>query len=294
MSQYRRLLLIIDPGLRHAFAINHAAGLARASGASLHIAALTASLKLFSLLEADDRDKARESYLQGHRDWLHDHANNLRGRGIEVTTEVAWADDMQQDILDHVAEMQPDLLIKEVQHVSAFKRALFTPLDWRLLRQCPVPMYLIGEKSHILPRKVVAAVDLSDLEPERCQLNARVVGQASGLALQCQAALHPLHACDISAFYAPDADSVVLTDLVDEVRSSEEASFLKFANRHGVPADRRHFVLGHPVTALSEFVSEHHVDVIVMGKIQHRRLDKLLGSTTEHILYQIPCSVLAV
>ncbi len=70
MSQYRRLLLIIDPGLRHAFAINHAAGLARASGASLHIAALTASLKLFSLLEADVRDKARESYLQGHRDWL--------------------------------------------------------------------------------------------------------------------------------------------------------------------------------------------------------------------------------
>lgn len=294
MSQYRRLLLIIDPGLRHSFAINHAAALARASGASLHIAALTASLKLFSLLDEVDRKKARESYLQGHRDWLNDHTKNLRGRGVEVTSEVAWADDMQQDILDHVAEMQPDLLIKEVQHVSAFKRAFFTPLDWRLLRQCPVPMYLIGEKSHTLPRKVVAAVDLSDLEPERCQLNARIVGQAYGLALQCKAELHLLHACDISAFYAPNAESVALTDLVDEVRSSEEASFRKFANRHGVPADRRHFVIGHPVMALSEFVSEHHVDVIVMGKIQDRRLDKLLGSTTEHILYQIPCSVLAV
>jgi len=31
-----------------------------------------------------------------------------------------------------------------------------------------------------------------------------------------------------------------------------------------------------------------------MGKVQSHGMDKLLGSTTEHILYQVPCSVLAV
>jgi universal stress protein E len=36
------------------------------------------------------------------------------------------------------------------------------------------------------------------------------------------------------------------------------------------------------------------MDVIVMGKVQSRGLGKLLGSTTEHILYQAPCSILAV
>ena len=40
MSQYQKLLLIINPALRHSPAINHAAALAKASGASLHIAAL--------------------------------------------------------------------------------------------------------------------------------------------------------------------------------------------------------------------------------------------------------------
>ncbi len=68
----------------------------------------------------------------------------MRGRGIEVTTEVAWADNMRQDILDHVTQMQPDLLIKQVQHEPVLKRAFFTPLDWRLLRHCPVPVYLVG------------------------------------------------------------------------------------------------------------------------------------------------------
>jgi universal stress protein E len=31
-----------------------------------------------------------------------------------------------------------------------------------------------------------------------------------------------------------------------------------------------------------------------MGRAQYRGLERLLGSTTEHILYQVPCSILAV
>jgi len=114
MSQYQRLLLIINPAQRHSHAIGHAAALAQASGASLHIAALMRSLDILSLLEAGDRKKARESYLQDQRDWLEAQVEDLHGKGLAVTTEVAWVDDMEQDILDHVVEMQPDLLIKQI------------------------------------------------------------------------------------------------------------------------------------------------------------------------------------
>ena len=68
MSQYQRLLLIINPALRHSPAINHAAALAKASGASLHIAAFIRPLKILSLLEEDEQEKALESYRQDHRD----------------------------------------------------------------------------------------------------------------------------------------------------------------------------------------------------------------------------------
>ena len=294
MSQYQRLLLIINPALRHSQAINHAAALAKASSASLHIAALIPSLKMLSLLEEGDREKARERYLQDHHDWLKDQAKNLRGRGIDVTTEVAWADDMKQDILDHVSEMQPDLLIKEVQHESALKRAFFTPLDWHLLRHCSIPVYLVGGSGFVLPRKVVAAVEVSDAESPDDELNDRIIQQASGLAMQCDAELHLLYACNISAAFLADMGGLTLADLTKALRRDLEKSFLKLAGRYGVPSDRRHFILGHPVTALSEFANEHQVDVIVMGRVQSHGVDKLLGSTTEHILYQVPCSVLAV
>ena len=294
MSQYQSLLLIINPALRQSPAINHAAALAKASGAKLHIAALIPSFKLLSLLEEGDRDQAREVYRRDHEDWLKAQAHTLRGRGIDVTTQVTWADDLSQDILDHVTQLQPDLLLKEVQHESVLKRAFFTPLDWRLLRQCPIPVYLIGASSFALPRKVVAAVEVSDTGSPDEALNDRIIEQACGLALQCDAELHLLYACDISAAFLADMGGLTLADLTKSLRRDLEKSFLHLAARYGVGSDRRHFIQGHPVTALSDFASEHQVDVIVMGKVQSHGMDKLLGSTTEHILYQVPCSVLAV
>ncbi|CRL52556.1 universal stress protein [Pseudomonas sp. URMO17WK12:I11] len=294
MSQYQRLLLIINPALRHSPAINHAAALAKASGASLHIAAFIKPLKILSLLDEGEQEKALESYRQDHRDWLQNQASKLHALGLEVTTEVAWTDDMKQDILDRVTEMQPDLLIKEVQHESALKRAFFTPLDWHLLRHCPIPIYLVGGGGHALPRKIVAAVDASDTAPANSELNERIIQQATNLALQCDAELHLLYACDLSGVYLADMGGLALQDITKELRTTEEQSFIKLAGRYGVPSDRRHFVLGHPVSALSDFASEQKVDVIVMGRVQYHGLEKLLGSTTEHILYQVPCSVLAV
>lgn len=296
MSQYQRLLLIINPALRQSQAINHAAALAKASGASLHICALIPSWKLLSLLEEGDREKARADYLQDHRDWLKYQASHLHDNGIEVTTEANWADDMQQDILDHITEMQPDLLIKQVQRESGLKRAFFTPLDWRLLRHCPIPVYLLGEVAPALPRKVVAAVDVSKNLARDNELNERIIQQACSLAIQCQAELHLIYACDISTLYLGDmgGGGLVLSDLARHLRKGHEQSFIDIADRYGVPSERRHFIEGHPVAVLSTFADEQSMDVIVMGRVQAHGLEKLLGSTTEHILFQLSSSLLAV
>ncbi|VVM93286.1 Universal stress protein E [Pseudomonas fluorescens] len=294
MSQYQRLLLIINPALRHSPAMHQASSLAKASGASLHIAALIPSLKWLSLLEEGDRTLAREQYLQDHRNWLEAQAQNLRGQGIVVTIQVTWAQDMKQDIIDHVTDIHPDLLIKEIDHVSVLKRAFFTPLDWHLLRHCSVPVYLVGGGGLSLPRKVVAAVEVTDAESTDDELNERIIKQACCLAMQCDAELHLLFACDISAAFLADMGGLTLAELTQALRTDLEKSFVHLAGQFGVPPDHRHFVDGHPVRVLSEFADAHSVDAIVMGRVQSHGLHKLLGSTTEHILYQVPCCVLAV
>jgi universal stress protein E len=296
MSQYQRLLLIINPALRHSPAINRAAALAKVSGATLHIAALIKPVESLLLLEKNIQEKVRESYFKDHSEWLKDEATRMRVRGIDVTTEVTWADDTEYEILQHVTKIQPDLLIKDVQHEPAIKRAFITPMDWYLLRECPVPVYLVGTTGHMLPHKIVAAVDPSRPELQESGLNDRIIQVANSLALQCDAELHLLHAYDVSSVYLGDAGGggLALTNLTKELRSVLEKSFLTLADHYGVPADRRHFILGQPVSVLAEFASQHQVDVIVMGRIHRHGLEKLIGSTTEHILYQASCSILAV
>ncbi|MDP3978879.1 MAG: universal stress protein [Pseudomonas sp.] len=72
-------------------------------------------------------------------------------------------------------------------------------------------------------------------------------------------------------------------------------SFNQFAERHAVPPpQRRHAVEGSPARAVSDFATREHMDVVVMGTLDRKGLEKVLGSTTEQTLYQIPSSILAI
>ena len=87
----------------------------------------------------------------------------------------------------------------------------------------------------MLPRRVVAAVEVSDSESADNELNERIIKQASSLAMQCEAELHLLYACDVAADYLADMGSLTLADLNKALRRDLEKSFLRLAGRFGVP-----------------------------------------------------------
>lgn len=296
MSQFQRLLLVADPQMHHSPALQRAAALAQASGAALHILTLVEPFSTLPLLDKSIQELTREARMQNCRDWLKDEVELLRSKGLEVTSEVLWSDQPLKEILAHVAEMPVDLLIKDLQHEPALKRAFVTPLDWHLLRECPVPVHLVGVASNPLPLKVVAAVDPSHPESASSDLNDRIIDTAIGLALQCDAQLHLLHTCDLSPAFLAEAGTATAAcvDMLDELRQSQAASFTALAERYGVPAERRHFLVGPPIHTIAGFAARNQVDVLVMGRVQRKGLDKLIGSTTEHLLYQVPCSILAI
>lgn len=297
MGHYQRLFLIADRDMRHSPGLQRAAALATASGAALHIVAFVEPFATLSLLDKSVQEKTRESYLQEHREWLKDEAELLRSKGIKVTTEAVWTDHALEEILHHAAEVQADLLIKDLQHEPALKRAFITPLDWHLLRESPIPVHLVSTPGNPLPRRVVAAVDPSSPEAQDSGLDQRIIETANGLALQCDAELHLLHAYNPTLAYLTNVMAGSVSsggDLVEELRSKLQTGFNALADDYGVPAERRHFILGAPISAIADFARLNQTDVIVMGTVQRKGLHTLIGSTTEHILYQVPCSILAV
>ncbi|MFC5698619.1 universal stress protein [Pseudomonas sp. GCM10022186] len=296
MSQNHRILLVGHAEQRRSAAFERAAALAMASSAPLHITVLVEPFMTFPLLAAELREQIRKSLLNEQQKGWSKEVERLKEKGIDATFSVVWTDDPHEEIIRHVQEMQPDLLVKDIQREPVLKRAFVTPLDWCLLRECPVPLHLVNDARHPRPQVVVAAVDPTDPEAQYSGLNDQIITAGAGLATQCSAEFQLLYVySNIPAYMTSAGDTVAgWADVVEELRSALHQSFVDLAEQHGVPPERRHFMVGHPVTGITEFAEEQQADVVVMGRVHRKVLDNLIGSTTETVLYRLSGSVLAI
>ncbi|MGE8413873.1 MAG: universal stress protein [Pseudomonas sp.] len=297
MSQYQRLLLIADPQQHQSPAARRAAALARASGARLHALLFVEPPARTYLWEEHLEDSERQAYLKRHERWLQVEAQWMREQGVEVTTQVIWSTQVLKDMLDCIAEIKPDLLIKDVTLESVLKRVFVTPLDCHLLRDAPVPVHLVNDAPNNLPRRIVAAVDPAQSDTQISGLNAQIIRTANALALQCDAQLHLLYAYDLMPMIdgvAPVASTAWSASCLDELRDSLHKEFERLGDAHNVPQEFRHFIMGPPVPGIAQFVDEYLVDAVVMGTVHRTGFGRLIGSTTERALYSMPGSILAV
>lgn len=297
MGQYQRLLLVADQTLHQTPAMLRAVALAKASGAALDVRVFAEPAPVVRLWEDKIDEVGYQRYLRHHRRWVADQLELLSEQGLKVTVNVVFTTHALLDILRAVADLKPDLLIKDVTLEPLLKRVFITPLDCHLLRECPVPVHLVNEVRYSLPHRIVAAVDPFDPETQISGLNDTIIQTANALATQCDAPMHLLYAYDLSPAFNGDAPLVGAgwgVDFVEELRQSLHQAFINLADRYGIPPERRHFVMGLPVPVISEFVEQYLADVVVMGTVHRAGIDRLMGSNTERALYSVPGSILAV
>lgn len=297
MGHYQRFLLIADPTLHQSPAQLRAVALARTTGAVLDVRAFVEPVPVVHLWQDQIDEAEQQRYLRRYRRWEAEELDRLSDLGLQATVKAILTTHPLLDILKTVEDLKPDLLIKDVTLEPVLKRVFITPLDCHLLRECPVPVHLVNQVRYSLPHRVVAAVDPFDPSTHISGLNDTIIQTANALALQCDAPLHLLYACDLTPVFNGDAPLAVGgwgVDLVEQLRQSLHQAFVELALRYGVPPERRHFVMGLPVPVLSEFVEQYLADVVVMGTVHRTGVDRLIGSNTERALYSVPGSILAV
>ncbi|CAH0290012.1 Universal stress protein E [Pseudomonas koreensis] len=297
MGQYERLLLVADQTLHQSAAMLRAIALAKASGAALDVRAFVEPVPITHLWEEKIDDVDAQRYQRRYRRWVADELEQLSNQGLDGTVDVVFSSHPLLDILKTVHVLKPDLLIKDVRLEPALKRVFITPLDCHLLRECPIPVHLVNQIHYALPHRVVAAVDPFDPDTQISGLNDVIIRSANALAVQCDVPLHLLCAYDLSAAFngeAPVVNGGWNEDLANELRQTLHQAFVALADRHGVPPERRHFVMGHPVQVINEFVEQYLADVVVMGTVHRVGIERVIGSTTERALYSVPGSILAV
>ncbi len=298
MSQYRKILLVVDAQLRRTPALLRAAQLARHSGGALHMLLIThdRSISRLEKFGAAANASAREALLEHCGVRMAELRRFAELMAPRVTTDMVYEDHPQRALADYIREMKPDLVVKDVQHESKLSRLLLTPADWTLIRMTTTPLLLVNSASAGTLRRVIAAVDAASAG--LVDANDRVVSAAEALALQCDAALELAHVLEIpppAALGPAEFDTGTSAALFKAVADNDQRWFTEYAAQRGVPLTSRHLLIGHAPDARARFADHAGADVLVMGSRQRKSLDRaLLGSTTEDTLTRARCDVLVV
>lgn len=301
MSEQSRFMLVVSPLMKNSPAFERAAALAKASDAALHIVAFDylEGLATAGLVNEQALEQMRLGYIERHHQWLEDQARPLRKLGVHVTTEVVWVERPLQEILIHLREQPMAALIKALEHESPLSRLMFTPLDVHLLRECPVPLHFVSHVQHALPRRIVAAVDPFHRDGQYQGLNDRILYEADKLATLCNAQLDVIYAHDLTSLSAAEfgfdhASAFFSSSAAKALFDAQGEAFRELAERNDIPAENQHMILGDPAKVLASYADAYDIDMIVMGRVAHRGMGRLIGSTVEHLLYKMPCSVWVV
>lgn len=294
MVQYRQLLVLLTNVDPHSAALRRGLALAHASGASVHVLGLFEPTEEHLLREERLNEADIRRQYDHYRERLGALVERHRGSGVALTFDSLAADDIRSEAIDYISELQPDMVIKDSESASAMARLFGTPLDCALMRGFKGLTLFVPTAAVSLPRCVLVAVDTSFSETPAVQecFNRGLIRVAQALALQCDAQLHLLSAYNLAGVFA--ADMNVTQAWIDEMCEALQEPFNALAEIEGVPPERRHFMEGGPVQVIREQVAALEADAVVMGVVQPKGLDKLLGDTTERIVGHPPCSVLAV
>ncbi len=300
MSQYRNIMVIADPQQPGSPALRRAGALAKASGATLHLRLFChhPGITAVGLFNREVAELARKELLQEQHHWLEREADSLRTRVPQVRVDVLWGEPVHDAIVAEVQNLKPDLVLKDVESVPALKRLLFTPLDWHLLRLCPAPLLMVNRVARVLPKRVIAAVDMASDTSDNAEMNNDIVRAALELALQCDAQVNLAHSFE----GLPPVPRTAIGDLgmtgagiYEELRGLRKEGFRAFADRLGVPMERRHFLDGPTDIALAGLANDTAADVVVLGSVTRTGLERILmGSTAERLLGGLSCDVLVI
>lgn len=295
----RQLLVIIDPtheGPQRSLERATWVATRTRSAVELLICEYNSALDGGFFFDGPAQQKARASLLSNRKKWLEKLAQPLREQGIEVTTEARWGKPLHTMIIERAKELKPDMVFRDGYNHTFLERLFFNNTSWQLIRQCPAPLWLVGENEWH-GQRMSAALDPVHAADKPATLDHRLIKATRYLAERLNMQADYLHS------YAPLPRTMVFdTELVaayDEYLARSEKqhteAFESLLTQYPIEDQHKHLLAGFPEQTIPDFVNEHAVDVLVMGAISRSNIENaLIGNTAERILEASSCDLLII
>lgn len=296
MQRFTNILVYQSSIAGASFAVRRAAKLAAKNSGRLTIVDVVQPSPAFlanlvpSLGALDNRAE------ENSRDALTSVAESVKAEfGLTPTVEVLHG----RPIVELVSKVQSgnhDLLMKDAG--AAINDLFFGSLDMRLLRYCPVPLWLTKPDGDENPRRVLVAVDPLAAS-EGGEVNQAIIKMASLLAFRDHSELHvvgvwqkPFDLLQSDDDYLEQYDS--LSKAVESQARSGLDHFLE-SSTTAVKPNRIHFRSGIHSEEIVSVVETIRPDTLVIGSLARAGISGvLIGNTAEKVFRRVECSVLTV
>lgn len=297
--ELHQLLVVIDPTSGDSQpSLERAAWLAKRSNSAIELllCEYNSALDGGYFFDGPAQKKARDSLLQNRTKWLEKLAQPLRDNGITVTTEARWGKPLHTMILQRISELKPDMVLRDATTHNLLQRLFFNNTSWQLIRQCPVPLWLVRE-GEWKGERICAAVDPVHSADTEALLDHKLVKSTLYLAQTLDMQADYMHS------YAPlprtmvfDSELVAAYDQYAERSAKQHRdAFEKLMVNYPVEKANRHLLEGFPEEVIPSFVEEHGVDLLVMGAISRSNLENaLIGNTAERVLEAVQTDLLVI
>ncbi|MGH8222960.1 MAG: universal stress protein, partial [Woeseiaceae bacterium] len=187
------------------------------------------------------------------------------------------------------------------EYHSVAERSIFVETDWRLLRSCPYPLWLVKPSAMRDRPVIVAAVDPTHSHDKPAALDQVIVNHARFIANAAGGEVHLLHTYERLTSIGRAATrtfkpiELPVDELEQRVRAEHRQKLDELAKENGIDADHVHQLPGPARELIPAFARSRKADLVVMGALARWGLKRaILGGTAERVLDHLPCDILIV
>ncbi|MEN8642675.1 universal stress protein [Pseudomonas sichuanensis] len=272
MQAVRSILVVLDPEHAHSRALTRAKLIAGVTGARLHLLMC-------------DRKHDHSALLSLLSSQLHDDGFD------NVTHEQARHDTLHETIISVQQAEGCELVIKEHRPDNPLRKALLTPSDWKLLRQCPCAVLMVKSERPWTGGVILAAVDVGNQDEDHRRLHASIIDHGYDIASLAKGELHVISAHPSPMLSASDP----VYQLTETIEQRYRDACKAFQAEFDISEERLHVAEG-PADVLIPFTEKKYDAVVtIIGTVARTGISgALIGNTAEVVLDALEGDVLVL
>ena len=200
-------------------------------------------------------------------------------------------------IKEEVENNDYDLVVKYTKDQESFTSLIFTPVDWQLLRKCPIPVLMVRDGDWKHQRRILVAVNVSGEQEYQNEFNLELVETGMSLAENLNRGnVHLVAAYPSTPInMAIDLPEFNTSGYENGIRGQHLINMKALRQQFGIAEDHTHVREGFPEEVIPTVAKEIEAELVILGTVGRTGLSAaLLGNTAEHVISKLSCNLLGI